>query len=162
MGGEGHISEGRCPLYGAVPYSPNDRQEDWRHRISNEKVGAPFRDDRGCNAALSLLWYSGPADGRRMVSQVRHSSRKLMQDYGVRMAPTSAAPSSPGPAPTPAAQPAAEAGRPVPARHPSVSGRLTLAAYERELGQNFLQIGNLVLAKMHFDRAQHLLSTPSG
>jgi len=162
MGREKHVSNGECALYGAVRFDDHKTQENWRHRISNERTGHPIKDDTGNNAAVSLMWNADYANGHQDASQVRLSQLKMVQDMGMKSTvppgPT-AGDSRPSPSPRyrgsiPVPQaPAAPSGR------VSEKERLELAAHERSLGQTFLNLGNLQRAKKHFRAAEELMKT---
>merc|ERR1711920_717273 len=90
MGREKRISNAQCALYGSKVYDPHEQQAQWRHRISNERVGAPTIDQSGINVSVSMLWDSPAASAAQCAyreSKKRASQLKLVQDCGVRDSP---------------------------------------------------------------------------
>mmetsp|Transcript_7912 Transcript_7912/g.17455 ORF Transcript_7912/g.17455 Transcript_7912/m.17455 type:complete len:214 (+) Transcript_7912:328-969(+) len=86
------VSNGELPLYGRQTQTEQAAQQQWRHRICNEKVGAPQRDFSGANTAVSLLWSASPegqVDHSSLASHKRQSERKHVQDFGVHLSPSS-------------------------------------------------------------------------
>ena len=166
----GHMSrhsprtEGHCALYGREAASDNGLMLSWRARLHNEQAGMPRTDISGANTSVSLLWnpVSKHKDAYTMASHRKNSALKQVQDFGVSTTPTpTRAPAQLAsvtetprrrafPPPTPQ----------LPHERAFLDGetaRLKACAHARNIGQTFLQSGNLTQAKAYLARAEQIL-----
>ena len=156
-------SEGQCAVYGREGPNPMTATSNWRARLHNEHTGMPKADPSGANTSLSLLWnpVSKHKDPYMLQSQRKVSELKLIQDYGLG----AGAPSAPS-ATLDVLLPSARRLAPVPAAAPLATrpfldgdtARLKACAHARNIGQTFLQSGNLAQAKAYLARAEQILS----
>lgn len=173
------VSNGQLPLYGSQPSSSHIDQSIWRHRICNERVGAPTSDRSGANTAVGMLWYSGSLQDRdrhQLTSRKRVSELKMMQDFGVR---TSQLKTVAGRVPpmTAAAfkgqtttslngvpfmpHSARSEGSKISSAAPK-RNFLAEAAEARDLGQTYLKMGNLQQARRHLTHSEKLFKMYDG
>lgn len=163
MGGNKHISEGRCAIYGRESPSETHGLQIWRNRLHNEHAGMPTVDNTGTNTTVSLMWNPSPrgAPSYTMASRKRQSDLKRIQDFGLGAgAPPAVAapPSAAGTGRREAAAAAMASPRDTdPGFLDTESGRLQAAGHARNLGQTFLLAGNLRQAKAYLAKAEKLL-----
>ena len=161
-------SEGLCAAYGKERANDMAQTVMWRARLHNERTGMPKADISGANTSISLVWNpaSKHQDTYQLQSHRRVSQLKQVQDFGLGGG-------APAASPAPAASQSFEAavrslhaprGAPPAAAAPQPrafldgeTARLKACAHARNIGQTFLQAGNLQQAKAYLERAEQIL-----